>query len=407
MSKAFSEGEQPGSTASEKKAASWHIITCEYPPQPGGVSDYTRLIATELAATGDEVHVWCPAGEQKSEVRSQRSDAAERLVVHRDLGQFSPADLRRVGKMLDDFPKPRRLLVQWVPQGYGYRSMNLPFCWWLWRRAKNKQDRVELMVHEPFLPFAEGSRKQDIAAAVHRLMMTILLRAASHVWVSIPDWEKQLKPLARGNKSFGWLPVPSNIPVVDDPEGVAKIRERYTSKDNPLIGHFGAYDKYMTSFMLKLLPPLMNGAHQASVILLGKGSRELREIAIDAHPELENSLHATGMLAAEDISRHISACDVMLQPYQDGVSGRRTSVMSALAHGVPVVATRGKATESCWTESPTIKLIDASDTLEITRAVHCLVDLSKRNGAAADLKTFYDEFFDVKRTISRLRKAAI
>jgi hypothetical protein len=23
----------------------WHIITGEYPPQPGGVSDYTRLVA--------------------------------------------------------------------------------------------------------------------------------------------------------------------------------------------------------------------------------------------------------------------------------------------------------------------------------------------------------------------------
>ena len=40
----------------------WHIITGEYPPQPGGVSDYTRLVAEGLAAAGDAVTVWAPSG---------------------------------------------------------------------------------------------------------------------------------------------------------------------------------------------------------------------------------------------------------------------------------------------------------------------------------------------------------
>ena len=35
----------------------WAIITGEYPPDPGGVSDYTYLVATHLADAGDEVHV--------------------------------------------------------------------------------------------------------------------------------------------------------------------------------------------------------------------------------------------------------------------------------------------------------------------------------------------------------------
>ena len=38
----------------------WHILTGEYPPQPGGVSDYTRLVARSLAEAGDEVHVYAP-----------------------------------------------------------------------------------------------------------------------------------------------------------------------------------------------------------------------------------------------------------------------------------------------------------------------------------------------------------
>src|SRR5882762_6204283 len=132
------------------------------------------MVASGLASAGDEVHVWCPlagdiastGAEAKTLRRNQAIDSA-RVAVHREFGRFTPYDLRRVGKLLDQFSAQRRLLVQWVPQGYGYRSMNLPFCLWLWQRAKLKRDRVEIMVHEPFLAFGEGSRMQDLAAAVH------------------------------------------------------------------------------------------------------------------------------------------------------------------------------------------------------------------------------------------------
>src|SRR5437870_428857 len=95
-------------TPPERPAPCWHIITCEYPPQSGGVSDYTFGVAAGLAEQGDQVHVWCPAyaGPQPE---------AEGVVAHRDLGQFRPSDLRRVGEQLNRFPAPRRLLVQWVP----------------------------------------------------------------------------------------------------------------------------------------------------------------------------------------------------------------------------------------------------------------------------------------------------
>ena len=38
----------------------WHLVTSEYPPDIGGVSDYTAQLARALAGAGDEVHVWCP-----------------------------------------------------------------------------------------------------------------------------------------------------------------------------------------------------------------------------------------------------------------------------------------------------------------------------------------------------------
>src|SRR5438094_5217767 len=119
----------PGHLSIVTTIPDWHIITCEYPPQPGGVSGYTRMVAKGLAEQGDRVHVWCPS--------SPEPEAAMPGVnVHRELGRMSFHDLFRAGRLLNKFPKPRRLLVQWVPHGYGYRSMNLAFCLWIWNRAK-------------------------------------------------------------------------------------------------------------------------------------------------------------------------------------------------------------------------------------------------------------------------------
>lgn len=378
----------------------WHLITCEYPPQNGGVSDYSHLVASGLAATGETVHVWCSsAGVQEAD--------SEGVTVHRDLGRMGPKDLRRVGKLLDKFPTPRRLLVQWVPHGYGYRAMNLPFCLWLWKRAKFRRDRVEIMVHEAFLAFGEGSARQDLVAAVHRAMIVILLLAASRVWVSIPSWETRLRPFAfGGDRTFGWLPVPSNIPVVNDPLGIMDLRTRFTPRGESLLGHFGAYDRYMTQLMIEVIPLLLARHDKVSILLLGKGSVELRNLLIRQYPALGQRVHATGQQSSQDLSRHISACHVMLQPYEDGVSGRRGSAMALLAHGRGIVTTRGKATESCWIESGAVKLVKPADSETMVKVtLSLLADAHERCRLGNAARALYEERFDVKRTIAALREA--
>jgi glycosyltransferase involved in cell wall biosynthesis len=379
--------------------ATWHIVASEYPPQPGGVSDYTQTVATELAAAGDEVHVWT-----SSLTGDDSRTISNRLFLHRELGRFSPIDLNRSGKLLDRFARPRRVLVQWVPHGYGYKSMNVAFCLWLWKRAQLSGDRIELMVHEPFLAFGEGSQKQNAAAAVHRVMLTILLRASTRIWVSIPEWEAHLRRFAPGKKPFAYLPVPSNISVVDDTQSVARVRRQFALPGQALVGHFGAYNEYMIQLMSKLLPELLASQEKLSMLLVGNGSRELSDRVIEQHPNLAQRIYATGALATAELSRHISACDVMLQPYQDGVSGRRTSVMTALAHGKPVITTQGKATEAVWAQSEAVVLTKVGDIKMIVAAtVDLLADEERRASLGTLAVELYNARFDVRHTIESLR----
>ncbi len=376
-----------------------HIITPEYPPQSGGVSDYVVQLAEGLAREGEEVHVWCPG-------TAAASPSAGGVNVHADLGRINPRDLKAVGQKLDRFPAPRRILIQWVPHGFRYRSMNLGFCIWVWNRAR-AGDRVEIMVHEPFLNFV-GTWRQHLAAAVHRLMTVILLRACRRVWVSIPRNEKMWRPYALGRPiPFQWLPLPSNVPVVRDPRGIADLRAKYVQAGGLLIGHFGTFGTALNGLLSEIIPGILEQSNHASVVLIGPGAKFLDQL-IERHPGLAGRIYTTGSIAATDpaLSRHVSACDVLIQPYPDGASSRRTSLMAPLQHGKAVVTTSGEATEEIWFGSGAVAMTPTGDAEAFVQAVRELcADAGKRTAMARAAQKLFEERFDIAHAVATLRLA--
>jgi glycosyltransferase involved in cell wall biosynthesis len=263
-------------------------------------------------------------------------------------------------------------------------------------------------VHEPFLEFAKGSWKQSIVALVQRLMTIILLSDASRVWITIPAWEAYWRPYALGRKkTFSWLPVVSNIPVIDDSEAIKAVRSRYVAAEGSIIGHFGTYDRHNTNLLQAAVGPLIGNGNKEVLLLLGRGGELARDAVIRNYPEVADRVRATGALDAADLSLHLCACDVMLQPYIDGVTSRRGSTMAALAHGVPVITTIGPLTEPLWAESKAVALVPVEDVKALVETTKRLLpDAAVRNNMSRAARTLYDERFDVKVIIAKLRGAA-
>lgn len=374
----------------------WHILTGEYPPQTGGVSDYTRLVASGLAQAGDEVHVWassCPEPTPKD----------EGVEVHRLSGDFGLRSLSALNAQLKNFPAPRRILVQYVPQAFGWKAMNLPFCLWLRSRRK---DSVWVMFHEVYFPLRwKQSLSHNILGAVTRLMASSVASAAKRKFVSIPAWMPLLESGGSKESMVSWLPVPSSIPVIDDAAGIDAVRARYAAaRDGYLIGHFGTYGRDIAEMLKGVVPSLLTKRTDCAVLLLGRGSEIVRDDLIEQYPDLKTRVHATGALSAEDISLALSACDLLIQPFVDGVSSRRTSLMAGLAHGLPIVTTKGFLTESFWAESRAVALAAVGDLEGMVAAADKLLDDSTeraRLGAAAS--ALYQERFDIRHAISALR----
>lgn len=372
----------------------WHIIAPEYPPARGGVADYTRLVALGLAARGARVHLWAPA--------LPAADAPEPGVeVHRLPGRFGRRALAAMGDGLNAAAAPR-ILVQYVPHGFGMRAMNLPFCLWLYRRRRAAD--ISVMFHEVAYPLNRNQPlRHSVIALTNRAMAAALTRAARRCFVAGAGWERLLRPLAPAGCAISWLPVPSNIPVAENPEGVRAVRRLLAVEGGLVLGHFGTgREAWITDTLAAVAATLLRERPAASLLLMGRDSRELRKRLLVRAPDLGARVHATGPLAPDALSLHLSACDLMLQPYAEGVSGRRTSLMAALAHRRAVVTTDGVLTEPLWAQSRAVALasIDAA-ALEST-VLRLLDDAGERERLGEAAGALYAERFDLAHTLAAL-----
>ena len=119
----------------------WAILTGEYPPRPGGVSDYTRLVATGLAAAGDSVTVYAP----------RPAEGGDGVAVCELPGGFGPRSLHFLERALAARPRPDRIWIQYAPHAFGWKGMNVPFAAWVAARAKHVAP-VWVMFHEVAVP---------------------------------------------------------------------------------------------------------------------------------------------------------------------------------------------------------------------------------------------------------------
>jgi len=380
-------------------AIRWHLITGEYPPQSGGVSDYTALLARGLASAGATVEVWAPYAEGIT-------PDANGVTVRRAVEKWSPTDLNRLNKELNGYEKSRRLLVQYTPNAWGYKGLNFGFCRWLVQR-RNCGDDIRLMIHEPFYPWRLWDKPTRwLLAAGQRWMIRSLLGASSQVYLSIPGWERMLRPYdPGGRRPMKWLPIPSTIPIVVDPARVAEFRRRLAPKGQAILGSFGTFGGAIREVLSKVLPPLLAKHPERMGLLLGQGGDRFAAKLLAAHPMLDGRLIAPGRLAPEAVSFHLQACDVLIQPYPDGVSSRRTSVMAGLSHGLPTVTTQGFLSEPIWEQTGCVALAPASDSVQFIQAAESFLadrEASIRLGLRA--RAVYAEHFTLERTVEVLLK---
>jgi glycosyltransferase involved in cell wall biosynthesis len=249
------------------------------------------------------------------------------------------------------------------------------------------------------------SPSRTALAIVNRVMASLVASAAERAFVSIPAWRSSIAALVRSGTPVEWLPVPSAIPMAADSVRSAEIRVRVAGR-RPIVGHFGAHGRLVTALLTELIPALA-ARTDCRVLFIGRGGTESCRELIDRHPALAGRVHATGPLTNEDVSHHLAACDVMVQPYPDGISTRRTSAMAALSHGIPLVTTAGWLTEPLWESSNAVVLAPVGRPVDLAAAVAGVLDSTHERARLAGAgRALYEERFALSHTIRALREQA-
>jgi len=369
----------------------WHLVTPEYPPDSGGIGDYTALVARRLAEHGDEVVVFTRSPEGRRETPGVRVE-----LLPDDFGAATERLLARAWRELD---ARAVVLAQYVPQGFRRRGMNVPFARFLGAQTR----RLWLMVHEAAYPFSRAHPPQRWAlAAVTRVMLRLATRGAEHVFLSIPAWEEVVESWGAARVRSEWLPIPSTLDV--DPSSLVAQERDETGPTPQTVAHFGTYGEFLRGPLKQVLGPLLARRPELEIVLLGSGSDGFRSELLAEHPGAAARIRASGRAEPVHIANELAQAGVAVFPFDEGATTRRTSLMSALSVGAAIVTIDGWNSEAFWRASGAVGLYpyDRPD-LGVEAIERLLADPEERASKRKRALALYRERFALERVVERLQ----
>ena len=370
----------------------WHVITPEYPPQLGGVSDYTFQIVQALVEAGDQVHVWTPG------IKSC-APAQQAVDIHPLPTGFGWRWLRELDSSLRSYSAPRHLLIQYVPHGYGWKSMNLAFCFWIFLQRNHN---VTVMFHEVAYPFRPGQLwRHMLLAVVHRIMAWLILRSARHSFTSTDRYLSLLRRLGPSQASIRILRLCSNVPLDKYSNGASGKGKEV--RRAAAVGVFSSFGREICELLEPTIACILQNP-QITVVLIGPAELFFQTLLL-RYPMCADRMTTTGRLHVSEVGSHMRPCDVLLQLYPDGACAAHGTLMAALASGIPVVTTRGPLTDQFFIERRVVLLSpNAPDSIR-SSIESLLADPAAAEALANRARGLYNEAFQPAIITSQLRQA--
>jgi glycosyltransferase involved in cell wall biosynthesis len=334
----------PSSRAGAVGARRLAVVTARSTARADGIRDYTHCLMRELEAREDwDVSLTLRllgGGWEES------GGAAPRRTM--------PAAVRRADM----------ILLQYNPFSYGRRGFAPSLLVELARlRLTRRRPLVALMVHETYVDMKNW--RWALMGGWQRLQLRALQELTDVQLCATEAWVGRLAHGRQAGKVHH-LPVGSNFP--DRRRHRARERRRLgVPADGLVLACFGLHEPgRLESHVWSAVQAIASSARPVILLSLGSGQASDRR-----HGALR--VHTPGFLDDEAVARLLSTADMFLAPYGDGVSTRRTTVMAALQHGIPVVGTDGPLTDALLRQSSdALRLVPVQQRNRFAREVAAL-----------------------------------
>jgi len=251
--------------------------------------------------------------------------------------------------------------------------------------------RFVLSVHEPWVDSYDW--RSALMSGYHRVQLRPLL-AVSDAIVTMTD--ALAVTLGRGA-----VPVGLGTTVTPVDEDAATARDRLDLCGRFVLALFGrAHPSRALDYAEQAIAELSNTAVGERLTVLNVGDLA-PELTLPAHIDIRT----LGHLDPINLSRALRASHLLLLPFTDGVSTRRTTLMAALSHGVPVAGLVGRNTDAVLARSDALVLTKMGDRDAFSHAVAELaIDAVRLRELGAAARRLYLAEFDWPVIARRVRE---
>lgn len=329
------------------------LITGEFAPMPGGVGDFSRLLAQQMAAQGHRVHI-----------------------------------LSRHGTRSDSLP-----LCEVA--GWGARAVPQIRAWIRRHQLEivNLQFQTAAFDMSPLLHFWPRLLPAPLVTTFHDLRHPYLFPKAG----PLRDWV--LRQLARSSRGVittnqaddqrlldlprkRLIPLGSSIPRLSaSAEERSRLRRLAGADANCLLlGHFGFIKAIKgVDFLIEALATLRAEGRDLRLVFIGArsnaldGSDDARFLsAISRRIEragLDVVVHFTGPLPDTEVAAWLKAVDLVALPFTDGAAYSRSSLVAAIHQSCAILTTQPTVTIEAFAHRRNLWLVERMSAQAIEAAI--------------------------------------
>ncbi len=365
------------------------LLTGEYPPMQGGVADHTQHLARHLRDMGAQVSVL-------TSHRAMPPDNTPDVAVHSVIRGWGWHCWPQIEDWLRAH-QPHVLHIQYQAAAYDLAGWINWLPWWL--RRRRERPRVVVTFHDlrvPYLfPGAGPLRRWSVLALARYADGVITTNLEDELALRHHSWAGHVRRIPLGSNVEVQLPANYDRRAWRVKLGIGETAS--------LLAYFGFLNPSKGAEELVLaLDELMRNNYDAHLLMIGaqvgdvdatnrlyleRVQRRIRECGLEAR------VRWTGHIPPEEVSAALLAADVVVMPYHDGVSFRRTTFIAALRHGCAVVTTAPSLTLPELRDGENVLLVPRNDVRALAQAIaHLLKDeglmARLRAGALALGRTF-------------------
>lgn len=354
------------------------MITGEYPPMPGGVGAFTRILAETMQTQGHTVHI---------------------LSRHGTDSETLPISTIRTWGMSSYAP-----IQEWVHK-HQFDVINLQFQ----TAAYDMSPFVHflpLIIHTPIVTTFHDLRHPYLFPKAGKLrdwiVMHLARNSAGVIATNHEDGQK-LADLPHNTV----IPIGSNI-MADLPADYDRTawREKVGADDDTfLVGHFG-FIKEMKGidYLLEGIARLCDDQVPLRLVFIGGRSNTIDAGSDDPYLThldtrikqlgLEDNIHWTGFVEEAEVASYLNAVDLVTLPFLDGASYRRGSLMAAIQYGCAILTTYPQMKIPTFTHESNMWLVPTYSATQIESAILHLLEhphhLDDLRQGALQLRDMFD-----------------